>query len=301
VEFSQDPVAQNYIRLMSTLGRPPIPSEFVEYSSLLDRFGSTARIERLAQRHASPAAIEEARQRRRENILTYAAMMLVQGLKPVPFRSLPQELQSDIRMLWPSYANVFPEATKFLFGIGDASTVRRCCETSCVGKKLPDALYVHCSAEEQLPAVLRLLLFAARQVVGDVGYNVAKISSDGRSISFLNYENFEDDPHPALLYSVRVYLPRADYTIRNYSASVNPPILHRKELLVDTLHPMYQVFRDLSEEEERLGLLGSPNIGTRLGWSATLEGSRLVIEGHSVIGATALASNPEEARCSPED
>lgn len=299
-EFSQDPVAQNFIRLMSTLGRPPIPSEFDEYSSLLDRFGSPARIERLAERHASPAAVEEARQRRRENILTYAAMMLLQGLKPVPFRSLPQELQSDIRMLWPSYADVFPEAKKFLFGIGDASTVRRCCETSYVGKKLPDALYVHCSAEEQLPAVLRLLLFAARQVVGDVEYNVAKISSDGRSISLLNYENFEDDPHPALLYSVRVYLPRADYTIRNYSTSVNPPILHRKELLVDTLHPRYQVFRDLSEEEERLGLLGSPNIGTRVGWSATLEESRLVIEGHSVIGATALASNPEEPQRSSE-
>jgi DNA phosphorothioation-associated putative methyltransferase len=300
-EFSQDPVAQSYISLTSTLGRPPIPGEFAEYPSLLDRFGSPARIERLAQRHSSPVVIEEARQRRRENILTYAAMMLLQGLKPVPFRSLPQELQSDIRMLWSSYADVFPEAKEFLFGIGDPSTVRRCCETSCVGKKLPDALYVHCSAEELLPAVLRLLLFAARQVVGDVEYNVSKISSDGRSISLLSYENFEDDPHPALLYSVRVYLPRAEYAIRNYSSSVNPPILHRKELLVDSLHPMYRVFRDLSEEEERLGLLSSPNIGTRLGWSATLEEGGVVIDGHRVIGATPPPSNPEEARCSSED
>ena len=290
-EFSQDPVAQSYISLTSTLGRPPIPSEFAEYPSLLDRFGSPARIERLTQRHSSPAAIEEARQRRRENILTYAAMMLLQGLKPVPFRSLPQELQSDIRMLWSSYADVFPEAKKFLFGIGDTSTVRRCCESISVGKKLPDALYVHCSAEEQLPAVLRLLLFAARQVVGDVEYNVAKISSDGRSISLLNYENFEGDPHPALLYSVRVYLPRAEYTIRNYSNSVNPPILHRKELLVDTLHPMYRVFRDMSEEEERLGLLGSPNIGTKLGWSALLEENAIAIDDHRVIRKSASISN----------
>jgi DNA phosphorothioation-associated putative methyltransferase len=300
-EFSEDLVARSYVSLTATLGRPPIPSEFPEYSQLLDRFGSPARIERLAQRHSSPAAIEGAREKRREDILTYAAMMLLQGLKPVPFRSLPQELQSDIRMLWSSYADVFPEAKTFLFGIGDASTVRRCCETSTVGKKLPDALYIHCSAEELLPAVLRLLLFAAHQVVGDVEYNVAKISSDGRSISFLNYANFEEDAHPALLNSVRVYLPRADYTIRNYSTSVNPPILHRKELLVDSLHPMYQVFRDLSEEEERLGLLGGKNIGTRLGWSETLKESRLVIDGHRALEATALASNSEEPRCSSED
>jgi DNA phosphorothioation-associated putative methyltransferase len=284
--FSRDPVAQSYISLTSSLGRPPIPSEFAEYASLLDRFGSPARIERLAQRYSSPAAIEEARQRRREDILTYAAMMLLQGLKPVPFRSLPQELQSDIRMLWSSYADVFSEAKKFLFGIGDASTVRRCCETSPIGKRLPDALYIHCSAEEQLPAVLRLLLFAARQVVGDVEYNVAKISPDGRSISLLNYENFEDDPHPVLLYSVRVYLPRAEYTIRNYSNSENPPILHRKDLFVDPLHPLYRTFRELSMQEDQLGLLGGTDIGFRLGWFARLDEQGVRVENHQVVGKT---------------
>jgi DNA phosphorothioation-associated putative methyltransferase len=187
-------------------------------------------------------------------------------------------------MLWPSYADVFPEAKKFLFGIGDPSTVRRCCEASSVGKKLPDALYVHCSAEELLPASLRLLLFAARQVVGDLEYNVAKISSDGRSISFLSYKNFEDDPHPALLYSVRVYLPRVEYTIRNYSNSDNPPILHRKELFVGPLHPLYRVFRELSVQEEQLGLLGGTDIGKRLGWLAVLEEHGVLTENHHVVG-----------------
>ena len=291
-EFSEDPVAQSYISRAATLGRPPIPSEFPDYPLLLDRFGSPARIERLTQRHSSASASEEAREKRREDILTYAAMMLLQGLKPVPFRSLPQELQSDVRMLWPSYADVFPEAKSFLFGIGDASTVRRCCESSSVGKKLPDTLYVHCSAEEQLPAVLRLLLFAARQVVGDVEYNIVKISSDGRAISFLSYADFDDDPHPALQYSVRVYLPRAEYTIRNYSNSDNPPILHRKELLVDSLHPLYRVFRDLSDEEQRLGLLSSPNIGTKLGWSSVLAENGVAIEDHRVIQIATSVSDP---------
>jgi len=299
-EFSEDPVAQSYIGLTASLGRPPIPSEFPDYPQLLDRFGSPARIERLTQRHSSPAAIEEAREERREDILTYAAMMLLQGLKPVPFRSLPQELQSDIRMLWPSYAEVFPEAKKFLFGVGDTATVRCSCESSSVGKKLPDALYVHCSAEEQLPAVLRLLLFAARQIVGEVEYNVAKISSKGRSVSFLRYEHFDDDPHPALVYSVRVYLPRAEYTIRNYSSSANPPILHRKELLVDCLHPLYRSFRELTEEEERLGLLGSPNIGTKLGWAAVLEENAVVIDDHKVIRSASIPSPPPRTAISED-
>ena len=42
-------------------------------------------------------------------------------------------------------------------------------------------------------------------------YNAAKISTDGRSISFLIYADFKGDPHPSPLFSVRVYLPRAEY------------------------------------------------------------------------------------------
>ena len=293
-DFSKDPVAMSYVGLTTTLGRPPIPSEFADYSSLLERFGSPARIERLAQQYSSPAGIEEARQRRREDILTYAAMMVLQGLKPVPFRSLPRELQSDIRMLWSTYADVFSEARKFLFGIGDPSTVRRCCDASSVGKKLPDALYVHCSAEERLPALLRILLFAARQVVGDVEYNIAKISLDGRSISLLHYVNFEDDPHPALVYSIRVYLPRAEYTIRDYSNSDNPPILHRKELFVESLHPLYPKFQELSAQEERVGLLGGNGIGYRLTWLALLADRGVRIEDHRLLEA-ADSSGAEES------
>jgi hypothetical protein len=50
-----------------------------------------------------------------------------------------------------------------------------------------------------LPALLRLLLFAARQIVGDVDYNITKISIDGRKVSLLNYKDFDGDPHPELL------------------------------------------------------------------------------------------------------
>src|SRR5439155_19201245 len=143
----------------------------------------------------------------REDILTYVAMMRLQGIRPVPFRSLPSELQADIKMLWPSYSSALQEGDSFLFQIGSAEHVRCCCQNTPVGKKLPDAMYVHRTAEEQQGALLRLLVFAARQIVGEVDYNVLKISTDGRSVSFLTYDDFEEDAHPTLRYSVRVYLP----------------------------------------------------------------------------------------------
>jgi hypothetical protein len=36
---------------------------------------------------------------------------------------------------------------------------------------------------------------------------VIKLSVNGRNVSFLYYENFDDDPHPSLRFGMRVYLP----------------------------------------------------------------------------------------------
>jgi DNA phosphorothioation-associated putative methyltransferase len=133
-------------------------------------------------------------------------------------------------------------------------------------------------------------LFAARQVVGDVDYNVVKIRTDGRSVSFLKYDQFEADPHPALDHSVRVYLPKAEYAIRDYSESVNPPILHRKETMVDPLHQSYTVFAALTKQEEQPGLLSRSDIGTRQGWLAALTESGVGIEGHTIQALNANTS-----------
>ena len=281
-QFSTDATAQKYVHLTEQLGRPPLPGEFEDYAELLERFGSPERIDRLASRILSPNGINEVQQKRREDILTYAAMMRLQGVKPVPFRSLPRELQADIEMLWQSYSAVLREGEGFLFQIGNPEIVRSCCQSCPVGKKLPDALYLHRSAEDQLGALLRLLAFAARQIVGEVDYNVLKISMDGRSISFLTYDNFDEDAHPALRHSVRVYLPRTEYSIRDYSSSLNPPVLHRKEMLVDPLHESYKTFCELSAQEEQLGLLSRTDIGTKQGWLSLLAENKLTILGHQI-------------------
>src|SRR5207253_1519094 len=101
-QFSHDPTAKRFVELAAALGRAPVAPEFDAYAELLERFGSPVRIERLAQQLLSPDAVEEVRHKRREDILTYVAMMRLQGIRPVPFRSLPSELQADIKMLWPS-------------------------------------------------------------------------------------------------------------------------------------------------------------------------------------------------------
>lgn len=281
-EFGQDPTARRYIELSLGLGRAALPSEFEGYAALTERFGPQARVERLARRLLSSDSVHEARVRKRDNILIYAALMRLQGLKPIPFRLLPAELQADIKMIWPSYAAALSEAGDFLFQMGDTLALRRACQECPVGKKLPDALYVHSSAEEQMGALLRLVVLAARQIVGEVDYNVLKMKSDGRAISFLTYLDFETEAHPVLLHSIRVYLPRAEYAVRDYSEASNPPILHRKETLVDSIHPNYNDFCRLSDQEDQLGLLARTDIGTKQSWQAILAERKVVIRGHRV-------------------
>lgn len=101
-------------------------------------------------------------------------------------------------------------------------------------------------------------------------------------MSFLQYREFDDLAHPELVFSVRVYLPTASYTVRDYSNADNPAILHRKEAFVDPLYPKYAVFAELTRQEEALGLLSRADIGYRKGWQALLSERGLELKDHTV-------------------
>lgn len=280
-QFSKSALAKRYIKLANKLGRAPSAHEFPSYPKLVEEFGSPQRLERLLLHLIDRTAFEGSRSQRREDILTYMAMLRLQGMRPPALGALPQSVQLDIKTLWASYSAAVQEGEKFLFSLGQPETVRAACVAASVGKKLPTDLYVHRSAEDELPSLLRVLLFAARRIVGEVGYDLAKISTDGRAISFLRYENFDDDPHPALQQSIRVYLPRASYEIRSYAPST-APILHRKETFVTPTYPGYELFRQLTESEDKLGLLSSVDIGTRDRWENLLSARGLLIENHQI-------------------
>jgi DNA phosphorothioation-associated putative methyltransferase len=280
--FSKDRTAQRYLSLARSLGRAPLPTEFTGLPRLVDRFGSIQRVERIASSLLDSDTLASAREEKRVNILTYIAMLRLQGLAPPPVRSLPDEVQADIKMLWPSYKEALQAGNEFLFNLGKPGRIERECKESKVGKKLPDALYIHRTAEPQLSPLLRLMILTARQIVGEIDYDLVKIGLDGKKLSFLSYRDFENVAHPELAYSVRIFLPKATYDVRNYGGSQNPPILHRKETFLDPLHPRYTEYAVLSAQEEELGLLSRPDIGTRNGWEQALRAQGIRIEGGSV-------------------
>jgi DNA phosphorothioation-associated putative methyltransferase len=291
-EFRKSKLAVSYAALANRLGRLPFPNEFPKYSTLAERFGSQERIERLALGLIDHTDFQGSRTQRREDILTYLAMLRLKHIKPPGISKLPSSIKSDIKASWRTYSEALKEGEGFLFNIGKPEVVANVCANCPIGKLLPAHLYVHRSAEDALPSLLRVLLFAGKEIVGELPYDLVKFAKDGRALSFLQYQNFDEDPHPALVRSIKVYLPKTTYGIREYLSSPNPPILHRKETFVLPNYPHFETFQKLTEQEDSLELLSSPEIGYRRPWEELLVSRGVSIQNHKLF----VDRRPEESQ-----
>ena len=153
-----------------------------------------------------------------------------------------------------------------------------------VGKLLPGALYVHKSLLTLLPSQLLVSVDKALKFCCPNHITLVKFHLNHPCISFLHYPDFDTDAHPALHRSIKVDFNTGKVREQDFRNSPNPPVLHRKETFVTPDYPHYEIFAELTRQEEALGLLkDSRLIGTRLGWQRRLDQHGVRIEGHQVI------------------
>lgn len=125
---------------------------------------------------------------------------------------------------------------------------------------------------------------AERARLADGAYNVVRLNLHGDSLSLLDYPGFFDQPFPALAQSWKVDTVTGRITYRDYRESRNPPILHRKELLLPPGHQDVERFAELTENLESLGLFeDSVRIGFRMQWEALLRERGYRVIGHDVV------------------
>ena len=156
---------------------------------------------------------------------------------------------------------------------------------STIGKLLPNALYVHRDALDSLDPLLRVYEGCARAYLGEVeGANLIKLHRHSGKVSYLVYPDFETDPHPALLRSIKLSLRTRELDCYDYATSTNPPILHRKETFLPPGHKLVAKFARLTQQEEKHGLLDeTATIGTREGWQRRLAERGFTIRGHRLV------------------
>lgn len=281
-EFARDKTAKQFVKKAEELGRYPTPSEFSKFDALVDFYGSVDRVQKYASFHLDLKRLDASKTNRRDDVLTLLASLRLRGMAFPKIGDFPDHVRADLKAMWPAYADAKADANAFLYSLGDRESVATAIKAFPYGKKLPEDFYVHASLEHEIPAIVRLVLFAAKNIVGSVDYNILKFRTSGRAVSFMRYDDFDQDPHPKLNYSIVAYLPKADYSIRNYRESPNRPILHRKDALVSEKYALYERFRALTIEEERYGILGLPNIGYEDKWLEVLKLRKLRLIGHAI-------------------
>jgi hypothetical protein len=227
--------------------------------------------------------LEQAAADRRQDLTTRFAIARLR--RRSRFSDLPRVVQRDVRTLFGSYKAACGHADELLFAVGDPAALRAAAGGAPVGKVTSDALYVHISAVDLLPAELLVYDACARVVAGAVDdANLVKFHLDKPRVSYLVYPNFDTDPHPALAESWVVDLRELDLRPHDYRNRINPPVLHRKELFVAGDHPRQDTFARLTAQEERHHLLDDPlTIGTRDGWQRRLDEAGWALRGHRLV------------------
>lgn len=277
------PLFERLMSFVSARGRLPVDAELPEAVELCREFGSIRRAFVTVKRVTDPAQWENIRIERAQDLLVY--MALARFSKRPRFSALPTSLQLDIRSFFSNYNHACELADKLLFSAGERERVERACRTSEIGKLTPTALYIHRSAVDSLDSVLRVYEGCARALTGAVeGANVVKLYVHEPRVSYLSYPDFEAVAHPSLRQALLVHLQTLELKRLDYSASENPPILHRKEEFLRKDNPERAKYELLTRQEEAEGLYEHPaEIGTRQAWDALLMQKELQIQDHSLV------------------
>jgi len=146
-----------------------------------------------------------------------------------------------------------------------------------IGKTVGGDIYVHHSAVDLAPPPLQEAFKSAVEIQEahpDIDYNVVRFSKQRNNVSLLLYDAFFEEPFPVLQHSTVVDLLTKTIAYRDYRHSKNPPVLHRKELLLAPDHPSAANAYALTELLEEAGLFSDAHlIGTWKAWRRRLEES----------------------------
>lgn len=279
---------QPLMDFMANRGRLPADHELGgAIDPIREIFGSPKRAFQIIKRVTDTAQWDAIAAERMQDLQIYLALSQFDG-RP-RFSSLPEELKLDVKAFFSTYRKACQAADELLFSLRDPEVIETACKAAEVGKLTPSALYLHESALEALPPVLRLFEGCASGYIGRVeGANLIKLHRGDPKVSYLTYPEFEVDPHPALAHALTVNLQTFRVKSRRYSEQRNPPILHRKETFLPKTHPQYAKFARLTRNEEQKGLYAdSSRIGTRDGWKRVLESHGLYLHGHRLLRAKA--------------
>ncbi len=207
-----------------SLGRCPANDEFEQSDELKQVIGSHKKALRLATQWFDEDELQQAQAMRKEDMLIYFA--LGQFAKRKPYSRLPDELKRDIKAFFDSIKVIENQARELLFTIADTVVIEQACLSAneslpasrlTLENEQPHSLTLHKQYLPQLPPILRIYVGAGLQLYGELdGIQLIKIHITSGKLTLLGYENFDNDPTPALKERVKIKMAEQDVDFFDY-------------------------------------------------------------------------------------
>lgn len=277
---------QPLVQFFLDRGRWPDDEEAAPFRDITRGFSGIKRVTTTLEASASTLGIDFAARRASVQDDLAVVLAIARYRSPRVTPPLDAALRKEVVRHFGTLGGAVKVGDELLRSLGQEGVLRRAAGKARVGKRMPEALYLHHSAVGLLPKELRAYEELARAFVGGTeSANIVKLHLDRPCVSYLSYPDFDSDPHPALKRTLVVDMQTFRVWSQDFEHMKNPPILHRKEHFVPEGYPQRERFHRLTEQEERFDLYdgSTGSIGNRDQWDNRLRVAGVRISGHRVL------------------
>tara|TARA_R110002072_G_scaffold211501_4_gene369088 strand:+ start:17381 stop:19270 length:1890 start_codon:yes stop_codon:yes gene_type:complete len=217
------------------LGRIPANSEF-DYSDQIRRVaGSHNKAHQSLLSFFGELTFNEARNKRKEDLLVYFALGLFDKRKPKT--QMPESLKRDIKAFYSSYNEALEEAKDALFAVGDPELIEEACNTAYknlqCGEMLDGHSYIfHKDYLGDIPPELRIYIGCATQLYGDLeDIQLIKAHMTSGKVSLMGYKDWESET-PLLVERIKIKMREQEVDFFEYTGKFNPQPLENKNIFL---------------------------------------------------------------------
>jgi DNA phosphorothioation-associated putative methyltransferase len=269
------------------LGREPLNSELDEANSL-DALGLSPKTAfKFLCEKLGTGDIEAAARQRTDEMQVQFALGQFDGR--VYYKYLSEDVQKDIDIFFGGYSKLQDSAKELLFSIADTSALRKACESAAsegLGFLLTDdSLQIHASMIDRIAPILRVYVGCALRLIGGLGRaDLIKIHIESGKVSFMGYDDFDNQPVPYLVERIKVNLWTRRTEFFDYIAGYAPPPLLMKSLFLPEDHDGYDDQTKFDNKLMKAGIYDITNPHpSRKEFEASLEAKKLRIRGFDLI------------------
>ena len=269
----------SFWRRMLELGRLPKNDEFEQIEEVRALCQSPNKAAQLFIDKFGEEPIEEARQRRKEDLLVYLSGGEFQRRR-TPFAHLSSALRRDIKTFFGHYAHACDQAKDLLFAAGDSDEIELALEGLEFGwfDEAEGHFTIHRSLIPELPPILRIYIECAARLFGDPDQaDLIKLHVYSGKLTFQHYDDFDKKTLPELEIRIKVDLRRRFVNVIDHTNGRTHQILFFKERFLPAEYTGRKSMERYSSRLRKLGIteamLGSNDQGapSREEFEAALE------------------------------